>query len=85
MGLNWKRYRVAENTKVVTTIDAHAAGEPLRDHHRWTTHITRYNYAGTETLSARASRLYSTNAYVGAARSSRHVWMHSDSARNTRG
>ena len=30
MELNWKRYQPAGNTTVITTIDAHAAGEPLR-------------------------------------------------------
>ena len=30
MELNWKRYPPAGNATVITTIDAHAAGEPLR-------------------------------------------------------
>ena len=30
MELNWKRYQPAGNATVITTIDAHAAGEPLR-------------------------------------------------------
>src|SRR2546423_14349697 len=30
MELNWKRYQPAGNTTVITTKDAHAAGEPLR-------------------------------------------------------
>src|SRR5947209_13315471 len=30
MELNWKRYQPAANATVITTIDAHAAGEPLR-------------------------------------------------------
>ena len=30
MELNWKRYRATENTRVITTIDVHAAGEPFR-------------------------------------------------------
>src|SRR5437899_3527000 len=30
MELNWKRYQPAGNATVITTIEAHAAGEPLR-------------------------------------------------------
>src|SRR5260370_1953436 len=30
MELNWLQYRPAGNATVITTIDAHAAGEPLR-------------------------------------------------------
>src|SRR5712671_3828835 len=30
MELNWQRYRPAGNATLITTIDAHAAGEPLR-------------------------------------------------------
>src|SRR5436309_15990563 len=30
MELNWKRYHAAEDATVITTVDAHAAGEPLR-------------------------------------------------------
>ena len=30
MGLNWKQIETAEQATVITTVDAHAAGEPLR-------------------------------------------------------
>ncbi len=30
MELNWKHINEVENATVITTIDAHAAGEPLR-------------------------------------------------------
>ncbi|MEO8971650.1 MAG: proline racemase family protein [Ktedonobacteraceae bacterium] len=30
MGLNWKRIDIEEQATVITTVDAHAAGEPLR-------------------------------------------------------
>src|SRR6266852_5242825 len=30
MELNWQQYQPAGNATVITTIDAHAAGEPLR-------------------------------------------------------